>query len=156
MEAFTWNPFSMMTGGGTYNDATASHPSGGGVNVRIASASCISGYGMRYLAEMNKYENLKNGLDRGLEPSIKCFGNSMLPILTNPSTCKYRRQDAYRIGDIVFCRVRGRYIDAHRITAIDGGRYLISNNHGHNNGWTRTVYGRVVEAVLSDGTVKSF
>lgn len=80
----------------------------------------------------------------------------MLPILTNPSTCTYRRQQDYRIGDIVFCKVKGRYIDAHKITARQGDRYLISNNHGHDNGWTKTVYGRVIEAQLSDGKTKLF
>jgi hypothetical protein len=107
---------------------------------------------------MNKYDILKAALERGDEATMKCVGNSMTPILTNPTVCKYRRQDGYAIGDIVFCRVRGNYIDAHRITAVDtsGPRYLISNNHGHDNGWTRTVYGRVIEATLANGTVKRF
>jgi hypothetical protein len=105
---------------------------------------------------MNKYENLKARLDKGEDASMKCFGSSMLPILTNPSTCKYRRETSYKIGDIVFCKVKGRYIDAHKITAIQGNRYLISNNHGHNNGWTTTIFGRVIEATLVDGKVRSF
>jgi hypothetical protein len=102
---------------------------------------------------MNKYENLNARLDQGEDASMKCFGSSMLPILTNPSTCKYRRETSYKIG---VCKVKGRYIDAHKITAIQGSRYLISNNHGHNNGWTTTVFGRVIEAVLADGKVRSF
>lgn len=105
---------------------------------------------------MNKYENLKSALERGEEPSMKCFGSSMLPILTNPSTCTYRRQPVYKIGDIVFCKVKGRYIDAHKITTLQSGRYLISNNHGHDNGWTKTIYGRVIEAKLSDGRTRTF
>jgi hypothetical protein len=37
-------------------------------------------------------------------------------------------QNAYEVGDIVFCKVGGRYIDAHKITKkADDGRYLISN-----------------------------
>ena len=108
------------------------------------------------VGSMNKYENLKARLDKGEEASMKCFGSSMLPILTNPSTCTYRREEAYKVGDIVFCKVKGRYIDAHKITAIQGSRYLISNNHGHHNGWTTTIFGRVVSAVLADGKVKSF
>ncbi len=78
---------------------------------------------------------------------MRCAGNSMLPVLTNPSTCDYERVDAYAAGDIVFCKVNGVYIDAHRITRVGAdGRYLVSNDHGHDNGWTRTVYGRVVRA----------
>lgn len=105
---------------------------------------------------MNKYENLKAALERGETPSMKCAGNSMLPILSNPSTCTYRKQTSYVVGDIVFCRVKGRYIDAHKITAIHGERYLISNNHGHDNGWTKTIYGRVISATSSDGRQKTF
>lgn len=108
------------------------------------------------LSPMNKYENLKATLERGETPSMKCAGNSMLPILSNPSTCTYRKQSSYGIGDIVFCRVKGRYIDAHKITAIQGERYLISNNHGHDNGWTKTIYGRVIAATSSDGKQKTF
>ncbi|WP_205910724.1 S24 family peptidase [Rhizobium sp. MHM7A] len=108
------------------------------------------------LSSMNKYENLKAALERGETPSMKCAGNSMLPILSNPSTCTYRKQETYAIGDIVFCRVKGRYIDAHKITAIQGERYLISNNHGHDNGWTKTIYGRVISASSSDGRQKTF
>jgi len=81
---------------------------------------------------------------------MKCFGNSMLPKLPNPSLCTYEVRDSYEIGDIVFCKVKGRYIDAHLITKKSpDGQYLISNNHGYDNGWTSMVYARVVEA--SDG-----
>lgn len=105
---------------------------------------------------MNKYERLKQDLLQTGMGTMKCFGNSMLPILTNPSVNTYRRQDRYAVGDIVFCKVRGRYIDAHKITKVDAqGRYLISNNHGYDNGWTGTVYGRVVETRDKDGTLRA-
>jgi hypothetical protein len=35
-------------------------------------------------------------------------------------------------------------IDAHLITKIDCGRYMIANNHGFENGWTSTIYGKVI------------
>ena len=48
------------------------------------------------------------------------------------------------IGDVVYCEVRGNYL-LHLVTAIDAkGRYQISNNHGHVNGWTKQIYGVVV------------
>jgi hypothetical protein len=104
---------------------------------------------------MNKYERLKQDLLQTGTGTMKCFGNSMLPILTNPSLNTYRRQDSYSVGDIVFCRLNGRYIDAHRITKIDGqGRYLISNNHGRDNGWSSTVYGRVIATQDKSGAVR--
>jgi hypothetical protein len=105
---------------------------------------------------MNRYEHLKTSLEKGEEPTMKCRGNSMLPILSNPSTCKYRREPYYEVGDIVFCKVRGNYIDAHRITAKRDGKFLISNNHGHDNGWTSAVFGRVISAVSAGGHEKFF
>lgn len=44
-------------------------------------------------------------------------------------------------GDVVLCKVKGnQYL--HIIKAIDNGRFLIGNNHGYINGWTRTIYGK--------------
>jgi len=78
---------------------------------------------------------------------MKAFGNSMLPILKSGSLLTFTQSADYNIDDIVFCKARGRYIDAHKIIKIDGGKgFLIANNHGFENGWTKTVYGRVVRA----------
>jgi len=105
---------------------------------------------------MTKYENLLAQLNESGSGIMKCFGNSMLPILSNPSTNTYRREKEYRVGDIVFCKVRGRFVDAHLVIAKDGDRYLIANNHGHQNGWTRAVFGRVVSSTDSSGKVRHF
>lgn len=102
---------------------------------------------------MNKYERLKEALEKTNTGSMKCFGNSMLPILTNPSICIYAKQETYNIGDIVFCKVKGRYIDAHLITKKDGNRYMISNNHNYDNGWTKNIYGKVIEAYDKENRV---
>lgn len=40
------------------------------------------------------------------------------------------------VDDVVLAKVKGRYW-LHKISAIDGDRVQISNNHGHVNGWTR-------------------
>jgi hypothetical protein len=102
---------------------------------------------------MNKYQRLIEDLATTGTGKMKCHGSSMLPILENPSTCTYRRQDGYAVGDIVFCKVCGRFIDAHKIVKIGAdGHYLIANNRGHENGWTHTVYGRVVAAEGASGT----
>ena len=107
---------------------------------------------------MNKYQRLINDLETTGTGSMKCFGNSMLPILSNPSICTYTTDFNPKIGDIVFCKVNGRFIDAHLITKIDGSnnRYMISNNHGHDNGWTRTLYGKVISAKNNSGNIKHF
>lgn len=100
----------------------------------------------------DRYQRLINELAATGKGVMQCRGNSMLPILTNPCVNHYEKEPSYAVGDIVFCRVKGRFIDAHKITASDGTRYLISNNRGYNNGWTRTIYGRVVMTEDSDGT----
>jgi len=105
----------------------------------------------------SKYDRLQDDLMKTGTGEMKCFGNSMLPILSNPSTNTYRKQDIYKKGDIVFCKVRGRFIDAHLITKVAAdGQYMISNNHGHDNGWTKTIYGRVVKSVDNSGNEKYF
>jgi hypothetical protein len=78
---------------------------------------------------------------------MKCFGQSMRPILKSGSLLTFEKQENYQIGDIVFCKVRGRFIDAHKITKIHPSRgFMIANNHGWENGWTKVIYGRAVRA----------
>lgn len=70
----------------------------------------------------------------------------MRPIIESGSVLTFTTSEDYEVGDIVFAKVGGRFIDAHKITkkAADG-RFMISNNHGWDNGWTRTIYGRVTK-----------
>jgi phage repressor protein C with HTH and peptisase S24 domain len=95
---------------------------------------------------MNKYERLKNELELVGTGKIKAFGNSMLPILKNGSVLTFVKNENYSIGDIVFCKVKGKYIDAHKITKTDTNKgFLIANNHGFENGWTKIIYGKVIQ-----------
>lgn len=95
----------------------------------------------------NKYTILFEQLESCGTGKMKCFGNSMLPILKSGSCLTFVKQNSYDIGDIVFCKVKGRFIDAHKITKIDSdGRYMIANNHGHENGWTKIVYAKAVKS----------
>ena len=94
---------------------------------------------------MNKYERLKEELESAGMGKMKCFGNSMLPILKSGSLLTFKKVESYEIGDIVFCKVKGRYIDAHKIIKKDARKgFLIANNHGYENGWTKVVYGKVL------------
>lgn len=96
---------------------------------------------------MNKFERLKSELDTTGEGKMKAFGSSMLPILKSGSLLTFRKQETYQVGDIVFSKVKGRYIDAHKIVKIDKGKgFLIANNHGWENGWTKIIYGKVIQA----------
>lgn len=93
---------------------------------------------------MNKYERLKSDLELTGKGKMKAFGSSMLPILKSGSQLTFEKAPGYKIGDIVFCKVEGRYIDAHKIVKTDAHKgFLIANNHGFENGWTRTIYGKV-------------
>jgi SOS-response transcriptional repressor LexA len=96
---------------------------------------------------MSKYERLKTDLEVTGTGKMKAFGNSMLPVLKNGSLLTFLRTADYKPGDIVFCKVKGRYIDAHKIIKKDDNKgFLIANNHGFENGWTKIIYGKVVLA----------
>ena len=104
---------------------------------------------------MNKYERVKLELETNPQSKMKVFGNSMLPILQSGSLLTFEKRADYQIGDIVFCKVKGRYIDAHKIIKKDPNRgFLIANNHGFENGWTNQVYGKAVLAEHA-GAVKA-
>ena len=47
-------------------------------------------------------------------------------------------------GDIVYCKVKGR-LYTHLVLAKSSRGILIGNKHGHVNGWTKTVYGKVTK-----------
>ena len=94
---------------------------------------------------MNYPQSLKELEENGVTEA-KVFGHSMTPIIKNGSVLTFAVADSYEVGDIVFCKVRGRYIDAHKITKKNNKRgYLIANNHGWENGWTRKIFGKVVK-----------
>lgn len=105
---------------------------------------------------MNKYEILKEQLGTHGTGKMTCFGNSMLPILKSGSTLTFIKQDEYRVGDIVFCKVKGRFIDAHKVINVKltkGGTqfdhkqsYLIANNKGWENGWTTQIFGKAIRS----------
>jgi SOS-response transcriptional repressor LexA len=52
-----------------------------------------------------------------------------------------------KIGDIVYCKVNGR-LYTHKVFKIEPNRgALIGNNKGHLNGWTKLIYGKVIEVL---------
>lgn len=103
---------------------------------------------------MNKFERLKIELETKGQGKMKAFGQSMLPILKSGSLLNFEKAEAYVVGDIVFCKVKGKYIDAHKIIKLDTNKgYLIANNHGWENGWTKIIYGRVIEAEFQNKVI---
>ena len=99
--------------------------------------------------KLTKYHFLMEALEKKGKGKMTVFGHSMEPIISSGATLEYEKCEEYEVGDIVFCKVRGRFIDAHKITKkktyknVGHTWYMIANNHGHENGWTRQVYGRV-------------
>ena len=74
-------------------------------------------------------------------------GNSMLPIIKSRQPVKLApiTWEECKVGDIVYCRVKG-YVYTHLVKAVDLKKgLLIGNNHGRINGWTKMVYGKVIE-----------
>jgi hypothetical protein len=95
------------------------------------------------LLTMNKAQRLKAGetfISR--EP-----GNSMTPLIKSRQPVKLApcKWEDCKKGDIVYCKVNGRYY-THLVKAKDKKRgVLIGNNHGRDNGWTKAVFGKVAE-----------
>lgn len=97
------------------------------------------------MQQMADYNRAIKELDEVGETSLKVSGNSMSPLIKTKSTLVIKKTNDYEVGDAVLCKVKGN-IYVHKVTKVDAeGRYLISNNKGHDNGWTKTVYGRVTQ-----------
>lgn len=73
-------------------------------------------------------------------------GNSMSPIIKSGQDHKLApvKLEDVRVGNIVFCKVNGRYY-THMVKGISNRGLLIGNNKGGINGWTKQVYGLVIE-----------
>lgn len=74
-------------------------------------------------------------------------GNSMLPLIKSrqPVVLAPAKWEDIVKGDIVYCKVRGR-IYTHLVKAVDATKgCLIGNNKGNVNGWTKQIYGKVIE-----------
>lgn len=74
-------------------------------------------------------------------------GNSMLPIIKSKQPVKIEPAiwENIEVGDIVYCKVKGNFY-THIVSAIDSKKGCqISNNSGYVNGWTKNIYGKVIE-----------
>lgn len=90
-----------------------------------------------------KYKKLKKG--ETFITSEK--GNSMSPIIQSRQKHKLAPIELkdVKVGDVVFCKVKGYYY-THFVKAKNDKRgCLIGNNRGGINGWTKQIYGKVIE-----------
>lgn len=84
-------------------------------------------------------------LQAGETVQFRPRGSSMTPRIRSGQLVTVEPCTAAAVGDVVLCRVLG-HVYLHLVAKIGAdGRYLITNNHGRVNGWTRTLYGRVVQ-----------
>lgn len=83
-------------------------------------------------------------LQSGKTVQFRPKGNSMTGRINSGDLVTIEPTNNFNVGDAVLCTVKGcDYV--HLIKAIDNDRYLIGNNKGRINGWTRKVYGKVVK-----------
>ena len=76
-------------------------------------------------------------------------GNSMVPLIKSGQDHRLTPAtwEECEVGDIVYCKVKGKFY-THLVKAKSSKRGLqIGNNKGNVNGWTRSVFGRVVEVL---------
>jgi hypothetical protein len=92
----------------------------------------------------DRFHMLLADLRRSWRGEMLFLGDSMEPVLHSGAVLTYLVCPEYEVGDIVFCRVNGRFIDAHRIVAKSDDRYLIANHAGRENGWTIEIFAKVV------------
>ncbi len=86
-------------------------------------------------------------LKAGETVSFRPKGRSMEPIVMSEQLCTVIPMNAscdVAVGDIVLCHVAGSdYL--HKVLAITDGKFLIGNNKGRQNGWTKQVFGKLVK-----------
>lgn len=76
-------------------------------------------------------------------------GNSMVPLIKSgqPHRLEPATWEQVNVGDIVFCKVKGN-LYTHLVKAKnDVHGCQIGNNKGGINGWTKQVFGKVVEVL---------
>ena len=92
-----------------------------------------------------KLEKLQNG--ETFTTSEK--GNSMVPLIKSGQNhvIEQATLETVNVGDIVYCKVKGNFY-THLVKAKDAQKgCLIGNNKGGINGWTKAVYGKVIEVL---------
>jgi len=92
----------------------------------------------------NNNASLVRELIEGKTIKFRPHGNSMTPLVESGQLVtvaslneEHAAGRVIPVGSVVYCKVNGRLM-LHKVSAIGSdGRYQISNNHGHVNGWTQ-------------------
>lgn len=95
-----------------------------------------------------RYREVADLLQQGQTVRFRPHGNSMQPKISSGQLVTVVPATSTDVtkGDIVLCKVRGTYI-LHLLTAVNGKRYQISNNHGRVNGWIgpESIFGKCIK-----------
>jgi phage repressor protein C with HTH and peptisase S24 domain len=84
-------------------------------------------------------------LEKGETVQFRPRGNSMAPKINSGDLITVSPElGELKKGDIVLCKVGGRYY-VHLVKAIRKGQYQIGNNRGGINGWTSRIFGKVTK-----------
>lgn len=97
------------------------------------------------MARNYKLERLENG--ETFKTSER--GNSMVPLIKSKQEhiLEPTSIDNVEVGDIVYCKVKGNFY-THLVKAKDPKKGCqIGNNKGNINGWTKQIYGKVIEVL---------
>lgn len=76
-------------------------------------------------------------------------GSSMVPLIKSGQDHRLSPVliEDVNVGDIVYCKVKSNFY-THLVKAKDIKKgLLIGNNKGGINGWTKSVYGKVIEII---------
>lgn len=85
-------------------------------------------------------------LGRGETVRFRPSGNSMTGTIASGDLVEVKPLvEPPKPGEVVMCRVAGHYY-LHFVKAVGDRGFLIGNAHGHDNGWTKQVFG-VLSAV---------
>lgn len=83
-------------------------------------------------------------LEKGLDVTFRPSGHSMSPLIKHKQKITIIPYYTPDIGDVVLCKVKGN-IYLHQVKATGNKGYLIGNMKGYINGWTKKIYGKVIE-----------
>jgi phage repressor protein C with HTH and peptisase S24 domain len=89
-------------------------------------------------------QHIVEQLQQGQTVKFRPKGNSMSPKINSGQLVEVSplKDTIIKEGDIVLCKVKGR-LYLHLVKGVGVGEFLIGNNKGHINGWTRQIYGIV-------------
>ena len=83
-------------------------------------------------------DNYIKQLQEGKTIKFRPRGNSMRGLIQSGELVTVEPIGEHKIkrGDIVMCKVKGRQF-LHLVKNVQADRFLIGNNRGHDNGWTK-------------------